>query len=631
MKKPIDVLKTYFETGDVPTEQQFADLIDSFIHKDDGFVITGTEQTPTGLIISFSDGSTETLPIFVLQNQEIAFINGLQEFINSVTQFQNGLTLTENNFSNQNLQDLTNLVQFFDQFQSYSGELSVIEINFQGISNGGATYGDILNGFAPEVVIEKGQLLKMNLFEADFGDGNHALKKVQVVFALPSGVYGAGTPNQGTENLDAFVVCSVVQSDSRSVTLNRPFLSFGISRNADDYDISNQEHFNSEVFDYANAINTASRSVRYLNLTNSAEIAFVKDLGYNFRDEIVETDISFRNILAGTGKDAEGFSSLLVVTSTIQEDPLIYNKIEVGYFEEFDQIFCAIKLTEFNNNTENIRYIKSNKFAAIEDRELNITSQVEFVSRFYTDGIFGTLNGFFVINNFTINLDDELNEVTIIDVIKTNASPNDLTNRIGFISDFAPEQFELNYFGVKLNDDLKKGFHFWLNEKEDVNAPHIYSSDYSIRAFKRTAELKERLNSRFYFKDALNKFKGTNGSLRVDDLVNLVKNKFPRVYKCLITQPTEGTLEATFEKNELGEPVKFSHDLPANQIVISLKDAFPEEKTNIMVGSYGDGSACVPVQATWINEGEIRLSSPAADFLSSNLKIWLKIEIEPEI
>ena len=33
-KTDITTLKSWFETGDVPTEQQFADLIDSFVHKD---------------------------------------------------------------------------------------------------------------------------------------------------------------------------------------------------------------------------------------------------------------------------------------------------------------------------------------------------------------------------------------------------------------------------------------------------------------------------------------------------------------------------------------------------------------------------------------------------------------------
>jgi hypothetical protein len=40
-----DTLKTFFETGDVPTQDQFRDLIDSFLnYNDDGLSITGVVQ-----------------------------------------------------------------------------------------------------------------------------------------------------------------------------------------------------------------------------------------------------------------------------------------------------------------------------------------------------------------------------------------------------------------------------------------------------------------------------------------------------------------------------------------------------------------------------------------------------------
>lgn len=37
--QPIDTLKSWFETGDFPTQQQFWDWIDSFIHKDQGISV----------------------------------------------------------------------------------------------------------------------------------------------------------------------------------------------------------------------------------------------------------------------------------------------------------------------------------------------------------------------------------------------------------------------------------------------------------------------------------------------------------------------------------------------------------------------------------------------------------------
>ena len=37
-------LKTYFQTGDVPTEQQFANLIDSFLHTQDNFTFINVNR-----------------------------------------------------------------------------------------------------------------------------------------------------------------------------------------------------------------------------------------------------------------------------------------------------------------------------------------------------------------------------------------------------------------------------------------------------------------------------------------------------------------------------------------------------------------------------------------------------------
>lgn len=39
MATDIVTLKEYFETGDTPTQEQFAELIDAFFHKGTGFVL----------------------------------------------------------------------------------------------------------------------------------------------------------------------------------------------------------------------------------------------------------------------------------------------------------------------------------------------------------------------------------------------------------------------------------------------------------------------------------------------------------------------------------------------------------------------------------------------------------------
>ncbi len=61
MKQSKAVLKSYFETGDKPTQTQFEDLIDSFVHEDDvtRIYVTGVErnQATGDSEIKLSNGS----------------------------------------------------------------------------------------------------------------------------------------------------------------------------------------------------------------------------------------------------------------------------------------------------------------------------------------------------------------------------------------------------------------------------------------------------------------------------------------------------------------------------------------------------------------------------------------------
>jgi hypothetical protein len=52
--EPRSILKTYFESGDVPTQDQFANLIDSFIHQtDDGLTLVGIGvDTSSGSVVA---------------------------------------------------------------------------------------------------------------------------------------------------------------------------------------------------------------------------------------------------------------------------------------------------------------------------------------------------------------------------------------------------------------------------------------------------------------------------------------------------------------------------------------------------------------------------------------------------
>lgn len=59
-----DILKTYFETGDFPTEAQFTELIDSFRHIQDGATITSVNIVGEGgAIFNFSTGESVTIDL----------------------------------------------------------------------------------------------------------------------------------------------------------------------------------------------------------------------------------------------------------------------------------------------------------------------------------------------------------------------------------------------------------------------------------------------------------------------------------------------------------------------------------------------------------------------------------------
>ena len=51
-------LKTYFNTGDKPTEAQFVDLIDSNLNLTDGGNATGVISSSNHLSLQFTSGST---------------------------------------------------------------------------------------------------------------------------------------------------------------------------------------------------------------------------------------------------------------------------------------------------------------------------------------------------------------------------------------------------------------------------------------------------------------------------------------------------------------------------------------------------------------------------------------------
>jgi hypothetical protein len=116
-KKPIDILKTYFETGDVPTQVQFSDLIDSFFHKDSGINIEN--------VAGLSEALQE------LENLQIGDIEGLQLALSNLANIEitdvSGLQYALNQLTTRQISDITGLTE---ALQDFNNRISDIQNNF---------------------------------------------------------------------------------------------------------------------------------------------------------------------------------------------------------------------------------------------------------------------------------------------------------------------------------------------------------------------------------------------------------------------------------------------------------------------------------------------------------------------
>jgi hypothetical protein len=168
MKKSISVLKNYFKKGDKPTQQQFYDFLESFVHLDSTILasqvqgletalnklnelgindVSGLQTALNGLNTALStlevadisglqfaldtlsnvaigDVSGLTEALNSLATRSISQVTGLQEELNNKVEAVNGFGLSENNFStayiqiiNQLQQTLNSLINDFIQIE----------------------------------------------------------------------------------------------------------------------------------------------------------------------------------------------------------------------------------------------------------------------------------------------------------------------------------------------------------------------------------------------------------------------------------------------------------------------------------------------------------------------------------
>ena len=81
-------LKSYFQSGDKPTQAEFINLIDSFIHNDDGVAISNLSTNAEGdVTFTFTDGSFITIDKYTLPDEmPLSFITDLGDLLDNKTE-----------------------------------------------------------------------------------------------------------------------------------------------------------------------------------------------------------------------------------------------------------------------------------------------------------------------------------------------------------------------------------------------------------------------------------------------------------------------------------------------------------------------------------------------------------------
>lgn len=96
MKQTLETLKSYFETGDKPTQTQYEDLLDSLVHKDD--VLTGTSSVNT-VFIDTQNGDDATAEIGNIQQPYLTIDAAITAY-NTTNPRQGDSTDSEHDFLN---------------------------------------------------------------------------------------------------------------------------------------------------------------------------------------------------------------------------------------------------------------------------------------------------------------------------------------------------------------------------------------------------------------------------------------------------------------------------------------------------------------------------------------------------
>ncbi len=144
MKRSIAILKSLFESGDRPSQTDFEDLIDSFVHKDAGVTIKNITVNNEGhFVVTFSDNTLFT----VRQLPEalpISFITDLQNILNDKVDKDGNKQLSTEDFTSVLKVKLEQLENYVHPVTHDISEIENLQTSLDGKVN--ATGNETING-----------------------------------------------------------------------------------------------------------------------------------------------------------------------------------------------------------------------------------------------------------------------------------------------------------------------------------------------------------------------------------------------------------------------------------------------------------------------------------------------------
>ena len=349
-KKSIAILKQYYLTGLRPTQQNYHDWLDSFLHKDDGVLITSIVSDPStgNVTINYTSGDPFVFNV-TPTNVPISAVTGLEDELNNFVLQQNGYGLTQNNFTNEDVILLNELSNYLDYLQNYNGGLSVKNIYIPTnivLDSAGVDIESFLSEIEPPFAINRGQILKVKYNRAELSNGSSGLIYCDAIFALPAGVYGLGFGDvYGSTVFDSY---DFILRD-KAIVLEDEYNIFGLNAvgiNGNLLTVRKQKEFNQEAYKNITSIYGKPAALRGRDFTNGYSAQWNDNTPMSWTNgEVyrISTSVNFSQL-------QDGFSVVCQIDNEDPFDPSIMRRFYLALDKAQGACIFSCWLEEVKSN-----------------------------------------------------------------------------------------------------------------------------------------------------------------------------------------------------------------------------------------------------------------------------------------